>query len=91
MDFEWDLSKSRLNEAERGLPFELAILMFDGPVLERVDDRRGYGEVRVRAIGSVEGVTLQCLYTMRGAVCRIISLRYANRKERDAYRATYPG
>jgi uncharacterized DUF497 family protein len=39
----------------------------------------------------VGGVTLHCVYTRRGEVLRIISLRYANRKERDAYRATYSG
>jgi uncharacterized protein len=74
MDFEWDRAKSERNEKERGLPFELAVLLFDGPVIEHVDQRRNYGETRIRAIGVSE-----------------ISLRYANGKERDAYRATYPG
>jgi uncharacterized DUF497 family protein len=91
MDFEWDRAKSERNEVERGLPFELAVLLFDGPTIERVDDRRSYGEIRIRALGMVGGVTLHCVYTQRGEVCRIISLRYASRKERDAYRATYPG
>ena len=91
MDFEWDRAKSERNELERGLPFDLAVLLFDGPVIERVDDRRSYGELRIRALGTVGGVTLHCVYTQRGQVRRIISLRYANRKERDAYRATYSG
>jgi uncharacterized DUF497 family protein len=39
----------------------------------------------------VGGVTLHCVYIQRGEVRRIISLRYPSRKERDAYRATYPG
>jgi len=91
MDFEWDQTKSDRNEKERGLPFALAALLFDGPVIERADDRREYGEIRIRAIGFVGGVILHCVYTRRGEVRRIISLRYANRKERDAYRATYPG
>jgi uncharacterized DUF497 family protein len=60
-------------------------------VIERVDDRRNYGETRIRALGTVGGVTLHCVYSQRQEVRRIISLRYANRKERDAYRATYPG
>jgi uncharacterized protein len=89
MDFEWDRAKSEENEVERGLPFELAALLFDGPVIQRVDDRRSYGERRIRALGMVGGVTLHCVYTQRGEVRRIISLRHANRKERDAYRATY--
>ena len=91
MDFEWDLAKSQRNEAERGLPFELAMLLFDEPLLERVDDRQPYGEIGIRAIGRVEQVMLHCVYTMRGDIRRIISLRYANRKERNAYRATFPG
>jgi uncharacterized DUF497 family protein len=91
MGFEWDRAKSERNQVERGLPFELAALLFEGPVIECVDDRRGYGETRIRAIGVVAGVTLHCVYTPRREVRRIISLRYANRKERDAYRATYPG
>jgi uncharacterized DUF497 family protein len=91
MDFEWDRAKSERNESERGLPFELAALLFDGPTIECADARRYYGETRIRAIGVAENLTLHCVYTQRGEVRRIISLRYANRKERDAYRATYPG
>jgi uncharacterized DUF497 family protein len=34
MDFEWDRAKSERNESERGLPFELAALLFDGPTIE---------------------------------------------------------
>jgi uncharacterized DUF497 family protein len=71
------------------LAFELAMLLFDGPVLERVDVRRDFGEIRVRVIGKVGGAVLHCVYTDRGTVRRIISLRYANRKERDAYRTTF--
>jgi uncharacterized protein len=91
MDFEWDQARSEQNEAERRLPFELAALLFEGPVIEHVDDRRAYGEARIRAVGAIAGSTLHCVYTMRGGVRRIISLRYANKKERDAYCAAYPG
>jgi uncharacterized protein len=90
MDFEWDRAKSERNESERGLPFELAVFLFDGLTIERVDERRHYGETRIRAIGVVGNMTLHCVYTQRGEVRRIISLRYANRNERDAYRATHP-
>ena len=91
MEFEWEVAKGERNRIERGLPFELAIVMFDRPVIESIDGRRDYGEVRVRAIGVVGGVVLHCVYTERGSVRRIISLRNANRRERHAYRATYPG
>ncbi len=42
-------------------------------------------------IGAVRGIVLVCVYVDRGEVRRIISLRAANRKERDAYRTAYPG
>jgi uncharacterized DUF497 family protein len=45
----------------------------------------------IRALGKAGDLTLHCVYTHRREVPRIISRRYANRKERDAYRATYPG
>jgi hypothetical protein len=63
MDFEWDPIKSQRNEAERGLPFELAVLLFDGPVIEGVDGRQAYGEVRIRAIGGVGEAIPHCVYT----------------------------
>ncbi len=90
MDFEWDEAKSERNRLQRGLPFALSMLLFEGRTLERVDERQDYGETRIQAIGMLGGRTLLCVYTDRGAVRRIISLRYANRRERDAYRATYP-
>jgi uncharacterized protein len=91
VDYEWDETKSETTRQERGLPFEVAILLFDRPVLVTVDDRFDYGETRLRAIGEVEGVILTCVYTEAGEVRRIISLRRASRRERNAYRSTYPG
>jgi uncharacterized DUF497 family protein len=69
------------------LPFDLAVLLFDGDVLELDDLRRDYGELRTKAIGQVNGVVMACVYTRRAKVIRIISLRVASRKERDGYSA----
>ncbi len=88
MDYEWDDAKSEKTRRDRGLPFDLAILLFDGPVLVGVDDRVDYGETRFRALGAVGGVILMCVYTETPLRRRIISLRRANRKERDAYYST---
>lgn len=63
MEFEWDGAKSSRNRTERGLPVDLAPLLFDSPVLCSVDDRRDYGEVRIRALGVVVGRVLHCVYT----------------------------
>jgi uncharacterized DUF497 family protein len=87
-DFEWDQMKSDRNRLERNLPFNQATVVVNGP-LERRDPRRDYGEVRMLATGVSRGVILLCVYTDRGLVRRIISLRPANRRERDAYRATF--
>ena len=87
MDFEWDEAKSERNRIERRLPFDLAMALFEGPVLEQIDGRQDYGEKRVQAVGTAAGKTLLCIYTDRDHARRIISLRYANRRERDAYRA----
>jgi uncharacterized DUF497 family protein len=88
-DFEWDQRKSDRNVLERALPFDLAVLLFNGPTLERRDVRWDYGEPRVLAIGRAGGVILHCVYTDRGPVRRVISLRRANRRERDVYRAAF--
>ena len=89
MVFEWDEMKSLANAKTRGLPFEIAMALFDGPTLESPDRRRDYGERRIKAIGRAAGQVLICAYTDRSAARRIISLRVANRRERDAYRAAY--
>jgi uncharacterized protein len=85
VDFEWDDVKSEKNLLERGFGFDFAALIFEGPVLERVDTRRDYGEARVQAIGEVDGYILFAVYTDRGETRRIISARMANSKERAAW------
>ena len=87
MDFEWDEAKSERNHIARDLPFALAIELFDGRFIEQVDSRHDYGETRLRAISMASGLILACVYTDRGPVRRIISLRRAKRRERNAYRA----
>lgn len=82
MEFEWDDGKHRRNEQERSIGFDVASSIFEGDTIERPDARRNYGEDRIKAIGTVEGVVLHVVYTRRGNVYRIISARRANRKER---------
>ena len=86
MVFEWDGRKSAVNLAKHGVDFADAARMFERPVLERLDDRKDYGETRIAAVGVVEGRELFVVYTMRGKTRRIISARKANWHEREAYR-----
>jgi uncharacterized DUF497 family protein len=89
MEFEWDYAKSQRNHVTRGLPFDVAVALFDNETLEFIDDRRDYGERRVRAIGVVRDECFVCIYVDRADVRRIISLRRANKRERDDYREAF--
>lgn len=84
--FEWDEEKSDATLRERGFDFEYGSRIFEGPLVQVVDRRFDYGEVRIRAIGVVDKDVLTVVYTMRGEAIRIISARRASRKERRAWR-----
>jgi uncharacterized protein len=85
VEFEWDEAKNQANMAKHGIDFDDAIHIFTARILERVDNRRDYGETRTSAVGMVDGKELVVVYTMRGHICRIISARRARRDERRAY------
>jgi hypothetical protein len=89
MTFEWDEDKNRINIGKHGVSFETAMRIFEGPVLSWIDDRKEYGEVRLRSIGQVDGVTiLAVIHTDRSGKTRIISARPADRTERKRYEET---
>jgi uncharacterized protein len=94
MSFGWDPPKSDRNARERGLPFDIAMALFDRPTIEFNDTRRDYGERRIVAYGAVAGRVLVCVYTWRGTAENplrwIISLRRANKGESHAYRTAFP-
>jgi uncharacterized DUF497 family protein len=58
-----DPAKSERNARERGLPFDIAMALFDGPTIEVDDQRRDYGEHRIIAYGNVAARVLVCVYT----------------------------
>lgn len=82
---EFDPVKSERNARERGLPFDLVVgFDFDSAWIVK-DSRHEYGELRYRAVGQVDDLVVVVVFTMRGDVVRVISLRLANRKERLIY------
>ena len=90
MRFLWDRRKSETNLTSRGFDFAFATLIFDGPTVERTDDRQDYGEKRVIALGIADGIPLTVVYTDRAegggeVVRRIISARVSNRREQKAF------
>jgi uncharacterized DUF497 family protein len=86
--FDWDPAKDERNQQERGLGFDFGALIFDGHTIEWPDNRLDYGEIRVRAIGEADGIVLHVVFTDRGDVRRIISVRLANREERRRWHAS---
>jgi uncharacterized DUF497 family protein len=86
MNYVWDRRKGRSNLTRHGIAFEDAIRIFDGPTLEKVDDRFDYREIRVYAIGVANGLEVTVIYTdVSESERRIISAWRAERHERAAY------
>jgi uncharacterized protein len=85
MEFEWDEAKCRANYAKHGLDFRDAEQVFQGIILTVQDDRQDYGEKRFISLGLLEDVVIVVVYTERSERIRLISMRKANQKERQAY------
>jgi uncharacterized protein len=65
MRYSWDERKNPSNLARHGIAFEDAKRIFEGPTVEKVDDRFDYGEVRVYAVGLVNELEITVVYTDR--------------------------
>jgi len=53
LEFEWDEEKARSNLAKHRVSFLTAAEIFANEILERIDSRKDYGEVRLlRSAGS---------------------------------------
>jgi len=91
MQFEWDENKRKLNLKKHNTDFAWAIAVFSDPNrIDKVDDRKNYGEVRIITIGAIEaGEILETVVvvvsTDRKGNIRIISARRANKKEKSYY------
>jgi uncharacterized DUF497 family protein len=86
MRYSWDDEKNRSNLQRHGITFEDAVRIFEGPTVEKVDDRFDYGEIRVYAIGLVSGLEITVIYTDRSNdERRIISAWRAEPHERRYY------
>jgi len=64
--FEWDMEKAEANVRRHGIRFEIAVAVFDDPLVERYPDRIVDGEKRFQAIGEIRGcLLLVVVYTHR--------------------------
>ncbi|MGV8939487.1 MAG: BrnT family toxin [Allorhizobium sp.] len=87
-EFDWDEKKRHANIEKHGIDFEDAILALAEPRIDLTSHRPG--EDRFIAICPDKGKLIAVVYTMRGSVCRIISVRAARTNERKEYHAHYP-
>lgn len=86
MKYVWDEAKNRINLKQHGIGLGDAAKIFDGKTLEQEDDRFEYGEIRVYAIGIINGIEIAVIYTDKdNDERRIISARRAEPHERRAY------
>ena len=80
--FEWDPKKESLNVKKHHFDFTTASQIWNGQIVEKIDNRRDYRETRVIATGQADGSVLVVVYTRRGEKRRIISARKANSREK---------
>jgi uncharacterized DUF497 family protein len=90
VEITFDPKKSERNIRLRGISFDKAFEFDFGSAIFDQDTRKDYGEVRTLALGYL-GETLHALvFTVRHGTIRVISLRRANRKERNKYEIAKP-
>jgi uncharacterized DUF497 family protein len=82
----FDPDKRNRTLAERGLDFADSVQVFEGPTYRFPDDRRDYAEERTVTVGYLDGRMVVIVWTPRGAIRHIISMRKANDREQKRYR-----
>lgn len=84
MKFEYDAAKSASNLLKHGIDFAKAQAMWDDPSMLEIPARTE-GEPRSMSIAMIEGRHWAAVWTRRGSVVRIISVRRARKEEIDYY------
>ena len=85
-EFEWDDAKAAANLSKHGISFTKAAKIFDNMVMEAVDDREDYGELRMIGLGRIELDIFRVVYTRRNEqTVRSISAQRATQNERKIY------
>jgi uncharacterized DUF497 family protein len=89
MKITFDPVKPERCLAERGLDFRDARELFAGRHFHAPDDRRDYGEERIRSIGFLTGRMVMVVWTPRGEDRHVFSMRHCNDRERKIYKALF--
>jgi len=85
MQITWHDEKRALTLERRGLDFTDAAEVFAGFTMTLVDDRKDYGETPLQTIGRLGDVTVMVVWTPRGRVRHVISMRRCNERERQRF------
>ena len=89
MQIDFDDAKRNWTLQERGLDFSRAAEVFAGHHFTAEDAREEYGEPRFVTVGLLDGRMVVMVWTPRGEVRRIISMRKANEREQARYSARF--
>lgn len=85
MQVTFDPAKNAKNITERGLPFRMVEEVDWSQAIIIEDTRKDYGEKRWRAFGYIDERLFAVVFTTRGDVMHVISLRKANEREVRSY------
>jgi uncharacterized protein len=85
MQIEFDSQKRDKTLAERGLDFDRVAEVFAGLHFTGQDRRTDYAEDRFITVGMLDARLVVLVWTPRGKVRRIISMRKANDREKNYY------
>ena len=90
MGYEWDENKRQSNLTKHGVDLLYAALIFEGPVLTKIDDRQNYREIREISLGMVDGKVYCVVHTKRGDRVRLISAWKGGSREYEQYQNGIP-
>ena len=85
MEVTYDTVKNERNIRERALSFERVVDFAFETAIYVEDERKDYGERRIRSLGMLDGRLHALVFTMRGKVLRVISFRKAKKSEVTQY------
>lgn len=85
MVVDFDPQKRNRTLSERGLDFARADEVFAGRHFTAEDVREDYSEPRRITVGKLDGRMVVLVWTPRGEIRRIISMRKANEREQAGY------
>jgi len=85
MKVQFDQAKREKTLQERGLDFSRAAEVFEGTHFTGQDKRQDYEEDRFITVGWLDDGMIVMVWTPRGEVRRIISMRKANDREKTLY------